>query len=135
MFDRLAAKSQSSVEKVTVKNVMNPLLWICGLVSLPSLGVIFWSEGKESWVVDFLALAPPTASILFYAFFALRSPDRLQSEGYQLKKQVIELIEEKGAIGPIDVRGLQVISNPDLVRLDAYPTHEKEEIVIDKGPE
>lgn len=135
MFDRLAAKSQSSVEKVTVKNVMNPLLWICGLVALPSLGVIFWSNGNVSWVVEFLAMAPPTASIIFYAFFAFVSPDRLQSEGYQLKKQVIELIEEKGAIGPIDARGLQVISNPDLVRLENYPLHEKEEIVIDKGPE
>ncbi|AUM33446.1 hypothetical protein K9B91_002372 [Salmonella enterica subsp. enterica serovar Give] len=134
MFDRLAAKSQSSVEKVTVKNVMNPLLWICGLVSIPSLGVIFWSKGAESWVVDFLAIVPPTASIIFYGYFALRSPDRLQSEGYQLKKQVIELIEEKGSIGPIDARSLEVISNPDLIRLESHPKPE-EEIVINKESE
>ncbi|MCG0458678.1 hypothetical protein L6R44_21690 [Enterobacter cloacae complex sp. ECC445] len=132
MFDRLGIRTQSSIEKVTVKNVLNPMLWICGLISLPSLLIIFYAEREISWVFSFAAIAPITAAIMFYAYFAIRSPDRLQSEGYQLKKQALELIEEKGSLGPVDVRSLEVISNPEIISLDARPAISNEEKVIDK---
>ncbi|MFP2380887.1 hypothetical protein [Enterobacter ludwigii] len=132
MFDRLGIRTQSSIEKVTVKNVLNPMLWICGLISLPSLLIIFYAERELSWVFSFAAIAPITAAIMFYAYFAIRSPDRLQSEGYQLKKQALELIEEKGSLGPVDVRSLEVISNPEIISLDARPAISNEEKVIDK---
>jgi hypothetical protein len=132
MFDRLGVRSQSSIEKVTVKNVMNPLLWVCGLVSIPSLLFLFYAEREPSWVVSCLAIAPPLATIVFYAYFAIRSPDRLQSEGYQLKKQALELIEEKGSLGPVDARSLEVISNPDMISIDARPAMPNEEKVIAK---
>lgn len=133
MFDRLGARSQTSVEKITVKNVMNPILWICGLISLPSLGFIFYSEREPSWVISFLAIVPPTFALVIYTYFALKSPDRLQSEGYQLKKQVIDLIEEKGSLAPVDARSLELISNPDSIRIESQPTFPDEEKVIDKG--
>ena len=116
MLDRFGARSQSSVEKVTVKNVMNPLLWVCGLVSLPCLGVIAYAE-KVSWVVNCLALAPVGTLLVSYVYFALRTPDRLQSESYQLRKQALELIEEKGSLAVIDARRIEVISNPDMPSL------------------
>jgi hypothetical protein len=44
-------------------------------------------------------------------------PDRLQSESFQLRKQALELIEEKGHLAIVDASSIEVISNPDLPAL------------------
>ncbi|MHB0749129.1 hypothetical protein ACYKS1_02520 [Klebsiella pneumoniae] len=62
--------------------------------------------------------------------FCFKKP---QSEGYQLKKQVIDLIEEKGSLTPVDARSLEMISNPDSRRIESQPDFPVEEKVIDKG--
>jgi hypothetical protein len=53
-------------------------------------------------------------------------PDRLQSESFQLRKQALELIEEKGSLAIIDASSIEVISNPDLPALQySEPEGEK----------
>jgi hypothetical protein len=48
-----------------------------------------------------------------------KEPDRLQSESFQLRKQALELIEEKGSLAIIEASSIEVISNPDLPALAA----------------
>ena len=107
-----------------MKNVMNPLLWICGLVSAPS-AIAVAASSNPSWVPMVLATVPVAVALAAYVYFMFTQPDRLQSEGYQLRKQALELIEEKGSLAVVEATTIEVISNPDLPALTA-PTKEVE---------
>jgi hypothetical protein len=110
---RIEIRSQSHIERVHVKNVLNPLLWICGLVSAPS-GIAVALSVHPTWVTMALATVPVAVTLLAYIYFMFTGPDRLQSEGYQLRKQALELIEEKGSLAVIDASTIEIISNPEL---------------------
>lgn len=119
-MQRSGARRQSSIESVAVKNAMNPALWICGLISAPATISLAFSP-NPSWVHIVLALGPVAVALGGFVYFMLREPDRLQSESFQLRKQALELIEEKGSFAPIDASTIEVISNPDLPPLLPAP--------------
>lgn len=121
-MERTGIRTQSHIERVHVKNVMNPLLWICGLVSAPSAVAVAMST-VPTWVSMVLATVPVAVALLAYVYFMFTQPDRLQSEGYQLRKQALELIEEKGSLAVIESTTIEIISNPDLPTLSG-PTKE-----------
>jgi hypothetical protein len=51
-------------------------------------------------------------------------PEKLQSEDYQLRKQALELIQEKGVRFPIEAASVEAIANP---KLPSLPAHSKED--------
>ncbi len=119
----MKTRHQSSIERVAVKNVLNPVLWVCGLISAPAAVTLGFAP-NPTWVHITLALGPVGVALFAYLFFMFREPDRLQSESFQLRKQALELIEEKGTFGVIDASTIEVISNPDLPALPAPPRGE-----------
>ena len=113
---KTATRQHSHVERVAVKNALNPVLWVCGLISAPaSIALPFTSS--PSWVHVLLAVGPVAVALFAFLYFMFRDPDRLQSESFQLRKQALELIEEKGSLAVIDATTIEVISNPDLPTL------------------
>ena len=94
---------------------MNPVLWICGLVSTPAALAV--AAGNGTWLHVVLALGPVVVALWGFGFFMIRDPDRLHSESFQLRKQALELIEEKGNLSVIDATTIEVISNPELPAL------------------
>ncbi|MCC7042159.1 MAG: hypothetical protein IT516_17785 [Burkholderiales bacterium] len=113
---RTSAKTSSSIERVSVKNAFNPILWVCGLISAPAT-VACGFAANPSWLLTLLALGPVAVAAFSYLYLLFVDPDRLQSESFQLRKQALELIEEKGTFGVIDASTIEVISNPDLPAL------------------
>lgn len=118
MINRTGTRHHSSVERVSVKNALNPVLWVCGLISGPAAVTLGFAP-NTTWVLITLALAPVGVALFAFLFFMFRDPDRLQSESFQLRKQALELIEEKGSLAIIDASSIEVISNPDLPALPA----------------
>lgn len=118
MLNKSGSRHQSSIERISVQNVMNPILWLCGLVTIPSIIAIGATESPH-WVLFVLALAPVFVTLLAFIYFMFKAPDRLQSESYQLRKQALELIEEKGSLSTIDASTIEVITNPDLPALES----------------
>jgi membrane protein YdbS with pleckstrin-like domain len=121
---KIGTRSQSSFERISVKNALNPILWICGVVGVPSLVMIGYAP-NPSWVHITLVIAIVAVALFAYLFFLFSDPDRLQSESYQLRKQALELIEEKGSLAIIEASSIEVISNPDMPAL-AAPERESE---------
>jgi hypothetical protein len=115
---RTGTRHHSSVERVSVKNALNPVLWVCGLISAPAALALGFAP-NPTWVHITLALGPVAVALFAFLFFMFRDPDRLQSESFQLRKQALELIEEKGSLSEIDASTIEVISNPDLPALPA----------------
>jgi hypothetical protein len=113
---RTGTRHLSSIERVAVKSALNPALWICGLISVPATFSLGFAP-NPSWVHITLALGPVVVALFSFLFFMFRDPDRLQSESFQLRKQALEIIEEKGSFAVIDATTMEVISNPDLPAL------------------
>lgn len=125
MINRTGTRHQSSIERVSVKSALNPVLWICGLISVPSIISIGLTQ-NPSWVIVTLAITPVAIALIGFLYFMFSDPDRLQSESFQLRKQALELIEEKGSLAIIDASSIEVISNPDLPALQySEPEGEK----------
>jgi hypothetical protein len=81
--------------RLTVRSALNPILWLCGIITVPSLVVVGLKTDPPSWLLV-LAFAPEVAAILGFGFLLLFDRDKLQSEEYQIRKMQLEMIEEKG---------------------------------------
>lgn len=52
-----------------------------------------------------------------YVYWMLKAPDRLHSEDYQLRRQALQMIYEKGARAAILASSVVAITNPSVSKL------------------
>src|SRR5688572_15256210 len=97
--------------RLTVRSALNPILWLCFIVTFPALVAIPFG-GPYRTLLVVLAVAPVAVAIFGFLFLLFFDRDKLQSEDYQIRKRSLELIEQKGehAIPATDV---EVIANPE----------------------
>ncbi|AYG60436.1 hypothetical protein [Rhizobium jaguaris] len=95
--------TSAAIAKMTTKSVMSPLLWFEGITLGPILLAAYMMPDQRPLLI-YAALALVTFGVGTFAYFALRSPDRLQSEEYLLARKHYEVLQENGK-GPktIDV--------------------------------
>ena len=112
-FEQIAAKAVESGGRLYVRSALNPILWLCGIVSVPGIVAASLSGNSPLWLV-ILILAPVCAAILGFGFLLVCDRDKLQSEEYQIRKRSLELIEQKGDAAPvmIDPLTLDVMPKP-----------------------
>jgi hypothetical protein len=96
--------------RLKVRSALNPVLWLCAIITAPSLVVYGLKPEPSTWLLVF-AFAPEVAAILGFFFLLLVDRDKLQSEEYQLRKMQLEMIEEKGSPA-IEATTVEVIPNP-----------------------
>jgi hypothetical protein len=86
--------------RLKVRSAINPMLWLCAIITTPALLAFALRPNSSRWLLVF-AFAPEATAILGFLFLLLIDRDYLQSEEFQLRKMEIERIEEKGKL-PID---------------------------------
>ena len=80
-------------------------------MSLPGLLLAANQENPPLWLI-LLVVAPVCTAIVGYFFLLIFDRDKLQSEDYQLRKQSLALIQDKGQQFPIVATSIESISNP-----------------------
>ncbi len=113
--------------KLTVRSALNPILWLCGIITIPSLLIYSLLPNPPVWLI-WLAFLPVVAAIVGFLFLLVFDRDKLQSENFQLRKMELEMIEEKGT-PPIPIGeaiDVEVITNPDEPALLVEGRPEKE---------
>ena len=106
--------------RLRVKSALNPVLWLCAVVTVPAIGFASYAN-EGSWLVVCLvviAFLPLVYAGIGFVVFLLRDPDKLQSEDYQIRMRTLELIAEKDREGRLPelietVRGLHLTSKDD----------------------
>jgi hypothetical protein len=98
-------------ERLKVRSAVNPMLWLCAIITLPCLLVFAIRPDASRWLLLFAA-APEITAIFAYLFLLFFGKDYLQSEEFQIRKMEIERIEEKGK-PPIDAS--TVITIPPVI--------------------
>ena len=105
----------SRASSVKVRNVLNPLLWLCAIVVPAGLAAAIvlrgypWLAGPIIAVTLFL----PVSAVGAFVYFMLTNPQRLQSEEFVLAQHRL-IIEEKGSRTHTDLAELPAQSNPEL---------------------
>lgn len=117
--------------KLTVKSALNPALWLCGIISIPSLVALViitlnWfiiKTNKDNvnnndilWlqIVLYISFLLPVICCLI-SFFILLAYDRdkLQSEGYQLSKKQLEMSQQTGDTLPTQESPKNAVEDPE----------------------
>ena len=111
---RFAQQAISRATAVRVRNVLNPLLWLSA-VTLPSSLVGAYVLRDYPWFsgpllgVDLLC---PLSSVVGFAYFALRDPQRLHSEEFLIQQQRL-MLEARGA-SPVSADSVAMDAKPEL---------------------
>ncbi|MEW8050751.1 MAG: hypothetical protein AB2809_10270 [Candidatus Thiodiazotropha sp.] len=114
---QVAAKAIESGGRLTVRSALNPILWMCGIVSVPAMIVAGLKDAPQWWLIA-ISAAPVTAALFGFFFLLIFDRDKLQSEDYQIKKRSLELMQQKGDISPIELKATPAIPNPESPLLD-----------------
>lgn len=80
---------------------------------MPCLTGMAWRGDFNGWLA--ITAASPLACAMFgFVYLLFKDRDKLQSEEYQIRKQAIELIEQKGDVSPQILNVIDVVANPEL---------------------
>lgn len=97
-IDEISKTGASRIERVRVRNALNPILWLSVAAGVLFLPAAWFFRDQESIAVCLIVLAslPTIAAIAAYMILLFRSPDRLQSEEYQLRQRAMQMIFRRG---------------------------------------
>jgi len=121
--------AQTAAGRLVVRSALNPLLWFCGVISLPFLyaAIQVRDDRQLMWVLLAVSIGPILLTCIAGGYFALVKPDKLQSEDYQLRQQSIQMLQ--GREGTQVIEAMTVIANP---AAPALPAGENPERGVDR---
>jgi len=115
--------AQDASARLRVRSALNPLLWLCGIVSPTCFAFgLYFTGAIQIWLV-LAGIVPILFTCFVASYFTVKKPEKLQSEDYQLRKQALELIQQKGTRFSIEAASVEAIANP---QLPALPGHAEE---------
>ena len=113
--EAIITKVMEAGGRLTVRSALNPILWLCAIITAPSVACLIFVKQPPSWL-PWLAFIPIAAAIFGFFFLLFFDRDKLQSETYQIRKLELEMIHEKG-YPSIPAASVEVIPNPKPPRL------------------
>ena len=113
-WEKFVANAQSAASSLRVNSALNPMLWLCGIVTLPCFVLAYFFRGIEPLdsLLVYVGSAPIAATILGFFYFMVKDPTKLQSEEYQIRHEALEVIKQKGSSVEITPSSLEAIANP-----------------------
>lgn len=117
IFERVTQASQDAGVRLQVRGALNPLLWLCAICTPLTLGYAYFSSGTIQIVLLIIGALPVVCACGAYIYWMIVSPDRLHSEDYQLRRQALQMIHEKGARVGVLASSVIAITNPNVPRL------------------
>lgn len=122
--DLVTTKAIEAGGRLTVRSALNPILWLCAIVSVPAAAFLAWTDNPPL-ILTYLAAMPVGAALFGFLFLLLFDRDKLQSEEYQLRKSYLEMVEQKGDPAAIEAARIDIIENPDLMALPPNAVEEE----------
>ena len=112
LTETITQRAADAGGKLRVRSALNPVLWMCGIITIPCVFVITQSNSQPpTWLV-IITVAPVAVAVLGFLFLLFFDRDKLQSEDFQIRKKSLEIIQEKGDSFAIATTSIDAISNP-----------------------
>lgn len=112
-FSRFSQLAESAIGRLKVSGALNGCLWLTGITFPVGLWALTKLTGPIQWAVFAMIAAPLLFFGISHFHFTFTDPDKLRSEDFELRKQALELIEEKGGRIPISDASIELIANPN----------------------
>ena len=110
--DKLTQRAVDAGGRLRVKSALNPILWLCGIITIPCISVMtYLGTPVQTWLI-ILAFIPVACAAFGFIFLLVFDRDKLQSEDYQIRKRSLELIQQKGDALPLSSTSIEAIANP-----------------------
>jgi hypothetical protein len=110
--DSLRLLAREGVQSVKQKNVVQPIAWFCAVISVPAFGLATRTDPPLCWLLLGIGSVPVALFLFAYLWFMFTDASRLQSEEYQLKNRVLDIIESKGGHIDVEPANIQLVLNP-----------------------
>jgi len=112
MLEEKIGRAMEAGEKLRVKSALNPILWLCLIVTVPATGLAIKLDPPPQWLI-ILIFVPIILVSIGFLFLLLFDRDKLQSEDYQIKKKSLE-VYQKGVDAPVTRLYSDVVENPEI---------------------
>lgn len=109
----------NQVSQLKIKSITDPLFKF-GIISL-IIAVFSAIFTDKDWVIIILFVFSGLfilIGLIFYMFFAIKKPDYLRSETYQIQKQAVELLGDNERSDNKNLTNIHLITNPYSQKLD-----------------
>lgn len=116
-FERMTHLAEHAVSSIKVSSALNSCLWLSALAIPVGFGVAVLSNGPVQAAGLVLAFTPIVLFSIGFLYFMIKSPEKLRSEEYELRKIALTLIEEKGGQIAISETSVEAIANSDYKEL------------------
>jgi hypothetical protein len=121
LFDRVTQLAQHAAIRLHVRSALNPLLWLVGICTPFTFMLAYFSQGVIQGLLLGIGALPIVMACAAYVYWMLVAPDRLHSEDYQLRRQALQLIYEKGSPAVL-ATSVVAITNPEHPQLEEHET-------------
>jgi len=116
-IERITQGSQDSGVRLQVRSALNPLLWLCAICFPTTIVSAGFSSGYVQIALLTIGTIPVFCACVAYFCLMIIAPDRLHSEDYQLRRQALQMIYEKGTKGAVLASSVVAITNPNSPKL------------------
>ena len=112
-FGRIA---QQAAGRLVVQSALNPLLWLCAIVSIPCFILAFLAGEDRGlmWALFAMGGIPIVVACGLAVKFGISSPEKLQSEDFQLRQRSLQMLQGADDRTIIDTDAVVAIANPML---------------------
>jgi len=120
--EQLIKSGFSRVGIVHVRSALNPFLWSFSW-SLIFLGfaAVFREDPLAKYMLLCLAAVPMFVTMVIGCFFAIKSPDRLQSEEYRLRQRALQILQKRGSATEV----VEVVNEVPQLRIETRQPSDK----------
>lgn len=90
LVDRILAHAHTAAASLRVRSALNPMLWLCAVISPLSFGLAYLFGDRELLAVTMVCIgsAPIVATILGFFYFMVSAPEKLSQRNikYDVKR-------------------------------------------------
>ncbi len=113
VFERLSQLAEQALGKIKVSSALNSCLWLCAFVIPFGFVAAAFASGPLHIAGIVIAFIPIVLFSIGFLYFMIKSPEKLRSEEYELRKFALELVQEKGGRIAVATTSVEAISNLD----------------------
>jgi hypothetical protein len=113
-FLKVSELTESATRRLRVKSALNPILWLCAIVSPLCFATAYAFLGVEPICTALVIFGcfPPLVACVTFVGFAIYRPEKLQSEEYQIRHESLQLIQQKSGRLTVVPTSIAAIANP-----------------------
>jgi hypothetical protein len=121
MFEHFSRLSNTAARDLRVRSGLNPMLWLCA-IALPTClagAYMFRIQPVIEAVLITVGVLPIIIACLGFGYFAIRNPEKLQSEDYQIRHEAIQMLHVKAEAIAVSTASLEAIATGVIKQLES----------------